>query len=349
MKREHRGVDRFARDVCRISVAQIFLAQAEHLSGLENGAHPEDLIGSQNQSKVNQNEGDHSALSSPEFIVHSSVIDTLGEILQAFIEQLGKLSASYANLTGRNACNVSDVMLAIYDAAPTTNSTLRDLALYSIYEEVPFPKPIHQLEPLKPTSAGYPSSVGFRLPLHQPFLSYPKWMRGGKDVLAEKLKRAMIEEPSFADSIGKDESEAFGMTSCIESWMPPLPSPHSYLNTPVFSGSSNKFDEVQRPTLDNASLSKQRRQAESSLVRLSNNKVKKSKTGDENPFWRISQISELPSAPSRSKREPLERDEQRVQYMDKTDIKARPDGDSDPKRIHAERILAESGGLEHTD
>eukprot|EP01130_Rhizamoeba_saxonica_P014099 TRINITY_DN6109_c0_g1_i1.p1 TRINITY_DN6109_c0_g1~~TRINITY_DN6109_c0_g1_i1.p1 ORF type:complete len:294 (-),score=70.78 TRINITY_DN6109_c0_g1_i1:94-975(-) len=94
--------DIYARHLLKIVVAQI--CQTLDLQGIENGA-----------------------------------AETLVDVVQKFIEQIGLLSHSYAEHSCRSECNINDVIKAIEEM--TGDNALRELALYySGREDLVFPK-----------------------------------------------------------------------------------------------------------------------------------------------------------------------------------------------------------------
>uniref|UniRef100_A0A7S0T9U6 Transcription initiation factor TFIID subunit 8 n=1 Tax=Erythrolobus madagascarensis TaxID=708628 RepID=A0A7S0T9U6_9RHOD len=365
-ERETLSVEQYAAEVGKLSVARILLAQADRIAKELAAAAPPPKDGNTKQGAA----ASSSQQSPPpsELFVHQSVLGTLEELLQAFVEQIGRLSSCYANLAGRSAANANDVMYAFDDTAPVTNCTIRDLALYSIYEEIPFQAKIHTLEEIRPSSlsACVPSTAPktvTRLPLTQPLGLVSRAGRGANDALAEKLKRAIAEDTTSGPSVsafganlpgatseGGSSSQAsvgFGAGPHIEPWMPSLPPPHSYIHTSVFAGSTHRFSEQQRPTHDAATLARQRRQGESSLVKLS--AAKRARPSEENPFWVSPRLLDAQDSVKPPVREPIEQDD-RTEHQLRTNDPS-PGGESgpnmDPKVLNAERILAESTGLEH--
>jgi len=357
-------VEHYAREVGKLSAAQILLAQADRISK-ELAVATATTTDASGKQGVGASASQQQGTSSGDMHVHQSVLGTLAELLQAYVEQIGRLSASYANLAGRSAANANDVMLAIDDVSPITNSTIRDIALYSIYEEVAFPSKIHTLDEIRPTSLAVtvPAgglNAGTRLPLSQPLGLLIRAGRGSSDTLAEKLKRAIADDNSCAPTLNafsstqsagngtaaSQPSAAFGAGPHMEPWMPPLPPPHSYIHTPVFAGSTHRFNEQQRPTHDAATLARQRRQGESSFVKLS--AAKRARPAEENPFWANPRLLDAHDSTKPAVREPIERDDRlEPRFHQMSGAADRAGTDMDPKVLNAERILAESTGLEH--
>lgn len=182
----------------------------------------------------------------------NAVADSLADIAAAFVESIGRSAAARSQLAGRASSNLVDVLGAVEAFAPVTNSTPRDLMKYAMYQEVPFPYEVPSF-PVLP--------------------------------VAKKRKKELFVE---VDREGQKPEER----PYIEQWMPPLPSAHTYVATPVFV----KKDPGQR---DAAEMDRQRRGVEKSLARLKEAKAGTDRGGllavvaaaaPENPFLALPKV-----------------------------------------------------------
>lgn len=243
-----------------------------------------------------------------------AVADALTDIAAAFIESIGRSAAARSELAGRSACNLIDVLGAVEALAPVTNSTPRDLMRYAMYQEVPFPYPVPRF-PVLP--------------------------------VAKKRKRELFVEPPKEGE--KTEEKPF-----IEQWMPPIPSAHTYVATPVFV----KKDTGKR---DAAEMDRQRRGVEKSLARLKEVKAGAGRGGllaavaavaPENPFMALPKVGSgrIFDEDIVEPRELTEKTQERFpdDALDSNNtalIDVPRNAANDQKRAKVERILSEAGGI----
>lgn len=242
-----------------------------------------------------------------------AVADALADIAAAFIESIGRSAASRSELAGRASCNLIDVLGAVEAVAPVTNSTPRDLMKYAMYQEIPFPYAVPQF-PVLP--------------------------------VAKKRKRELFVEVEKEGE--KPEERTF-----IEQWMPPLPSAHTYVATPVFV-------KKEAGTKDAAEMDRQRRGVEKSLARLKEAKAGADRGGllaavaaaaPENPFLALPKVGsgrifdediveprELTEKPPRGSFPDDAHDSNNAALIDLP-----KNASNDQKRAKVERILSESG------
>ncbi|KAA8498081.1 hypothetical protein FVE85_5666 [Porphyridium purpureum] len=349
-RRKPKGVHEYARHIARISCAQLVLAQDQQMRG--DGGSGTDA----GEAPLEGLEG-----------VNMSVLETMADLLEAYIVQLARRAASYANLSGRSVANANDVLVAIADSASVTSTDVRDLCLYAAYEEVPFPKKIHGAEQTSLTAVASPSSSS-RLPLCQPTPAITL-TRKDKDPLSERLKRALLRDsmsgapPTTGAGVGAGAQAQNGGTSThqlnersgmpgegphLEPWMPALPPQHCYIESAMFARSGDRFDPDARPVIDVAEASHQKRQAEHALIKFaSSSKRSRGAVGvDENPFWVPSRVLDLHEEVRDAHRDRPENIElsRSTAVFEKQGAAYRPD-QGDARAIQAERILKESAGI----
>lgn len=247
-----------------------------------------------------------------------AVADALADIAAAFVEKIGRSSAARSELAGRGSCNLVDVLGAVDAFAPVTNSTPRDLMKYAMFQEIPFPYPIPRF----------------------PVLPAPK-----------KRKRELFVQPEKSEE--KREERIF-----IEQWMPPLPSAHTYVATPVFV----KRDAGKR---DASELDRQRRGVEKSLARLKEAKASANRGGllaavaavaPDNPFLVLPKVGNgrIFDEDIVETRELTEKKPQNNIPGDAHDsnvasrIEVPKNAAHDQKRAKVERILSEAGSATTT-
>jgi len=175
---------------------------------------------------------------------------------------MGKYSKDQAELSGRTQANLTDVLASLERAAVTTQTNIRELAMYCMSEEVAFPKAL----------TGFPPE--------------PRVVKGTKDALIE----IPLEKENGQDGPAPKKK---GEGPHMESWMPQLPPAYTYVST-VEQRNALK-DGVSEQT-----VSKQRRQAEKELVELTRQSTGRRKTSpmSENPFLRPTRrLNELSQPP----------------------------------------------------
>ncbi|XP_010530855.1 PREDICTED: transcription initiation factor TFIID subunit 8 [Tarenaya hassleriana] len=175
-------------------------------------------------------------------------LESLTDLAVQYVLLLGKAATSFANLTGRNQCNVFDIVLALEDLSGGSDGErfssggncvahsvkLREIVDYvNSSEEVPFVQPLP------------------RFPV----------------IVSDSSK--MI--PSFVQ-MGEDPPGKH-----IPLWLPAFPDPHTYKETPMW------VERASDPRGDKIKQSKQRRKAESALLSLQQKLV--SKMSSASPMW----------------------------------------------------------------
>ena len=192
--------------------------------------------------------------------------------------------------------------------------------------------------------------------------------------MTEKLKRAMQTELAQSGATGdrpvssnaaQSDTDGGGAVAVaspspqgtsssegahIEQWMPPLPAPHCYMKTPLYGGASGGLDPTERPMVNTAEQANQKRQAEVALVKLgSASKRLHGISGEGNPFWMHPRVLDGQDEVAEVGRDRVDVNSiAQAAVVEKKDVKHRPEN-SDPKILHAERILAESAGVEEKD
>mmetsp|Transcript_40875 Transcript_40875/g.161917 ORF Transcript_40875/g.161917 Transcript_40875/m.161917 type:complete len:172 (+) Transcript_40875:704-1219(+) len=113
---------------------------------------------------------------------------------------MGKYSKDQAELSGRTQANLTDVLASLERAAVTTQTNIRELAMYCMSEEVAFPKAL----------TGFPPE--------------PRVVKGTKDALIE----IPLEKENGQDGPAPKKK---GEGPHMESWMPQLPPAYTYVST----------------------------------------------------------------------------------------------------------------------
>lgn len=198
-----RDDDNYALSITQTAVAQIVYAQAERQSHVRQVTRP----GVKTPHPV-----------SPSTVhVTKTVMDSLSDIVTAFIEQIGRAANSRTELTGRTKSNLIDVLYALETLSSISRSTPNDLAKYAMHQRIPFPF----------TVPPFPVAAPSRKPPRELYIETD-----------DKRER-----------------------SYIESWMPPLPSSHTYVSTAVTVNPKGKRKAPEE-------MREQRRSVEKSLAKL---------------------------------------------------------------------------------
>ncbi|ERN07558.1 hypothetical protein AMTRI_Chr10g1710 [Amborella trichopoda] len=160
-----------------------------------------------------------------------SALEALADIALRYLRDLGRSARFHANLAGRTACNVFDVIQALEDLGSSqgfagasdvnhplaASGALKDIIRYTnIAEEIPFARAVP------------------RFPIPKTRKPTPSFLQLG-------------ETPPHKH---------------IPSWLPAFPDPHTYIHTPVWNerGSDPRTEKLEQ--------ARQRRKAEKSLVSL---------------------------------------------------------------------------------
>ncbi|OWM82425.1 transcription initiation factor TFIID subunit 8 [Punica granatum] len=160
-----------------------------------------------------------------------SALDSLADIAVRYLRDLGRASGFYANLAGRTECNVFDIIRALEDlgnfqgfsgAAMVSNCVAGSGIMREIMDYAETAEEIPFAHPLP------------RFPVNR--------------------ERRLI--PSF-DHMGETPSGKH-----IPSWLPALPDPHTYKQTPMWN---ERKSDLRADKLEQA---RQRRKAERSLLNL---------------------------------------------------------------------------------
>lgn len=251
-----------------------------------------------------------------------SVTDTLADIAAAFIEKIGRSSTARAQLAGRSSCSLLDVLGALEDLPAVTSSSPRDLARYAMYQEIPFPQEIPRFPVLPPN---------------------------------RKRPRELF-VPAAPDDSGEGKEKKIERPY-IEPWMPPLPSAHTYVATPIFV----KPEDKKR---DAAEVNKQRSRVEKSLAVLKESKAKVAKNGKDevlavaavaaprNPYLALPKVgngrvfdNDDQAADVRVITEPVNPfPDDELDSNQPPSIDAAQNAANDQKRARVDRILAEASG-----
>lgn len=304
------GYDTFIHALCRKACAQIIYAQAERQSTQSSLKH---------SGRAGAKPRPVSAAS-----IHAteSVGDAFADIAAAFIEKLGRLSIRSAQLGGRSACNLIDVLHALEVMSPITNSSARDLARYAMFQEVPFPQEVPRFPVLPPT---------------------------------RKRPREVVVPASVDD--GMEANGTRNERPYIEPWMPSLPSAHTYVATPVYiKPESAKRDAAllnrQRSRVEKSLAKLKESQAKTSKTDKEELRAAIANAAPGNPFLAL---------PIVGNGRVLQDDDQAVDVRtviepaklypdDASEFNLPPPADiaekatRDQKRARVERILAEAGG-----
>ncbi|KAJ4796146.1 Transcription initiation factor TFIID subunit 8 [Rhynchospora pubera] len=142
-------------------------------------------------------------------------IDALADVLLRYISHVGKLSVSYANMSGRIQCNVFDVILALEEIA-------------SVHGFAGQSDPNHSL-----------SSSGVVLDLW-------RVVGKGREVpFAGSIARFPVTRSRQAETSQDTENEV--EWGHIPDWLPSFPDPSTYINNSVSNESSVPRKQMERP------------------------------------------------------------------------------------------------------
>jgi len=246
-----------------------------------------------------------------ELFAQEAVLHAIAEISETYIREMGKYSKDQAELSGRTQANLTDVLASLERSSITTQTNIRELAIYCMSEEVAFPQNL----------TGFPPE--------------PRVLKGTKDALIE----IPVEKENAQDGLAPKKK---GDGPHMESWMPQLPPAYTYVST-VEQRNALK-DGVSEQI-----VSKQRRQAEKELVELTRQSTGRRKTSpmSENPFLRPTRtLNELSQPPNDLQfqdrdREILEPEEGSTSAANLSSA-VQGEHDKDAKRMRGERILATS-------
>lgn len=207
----------YAHSLARTAVAQIIYGQAQRLAEAHKTSLATKGSGKSN-AKANKPAAPGAQHLAPETMhMTKGVSEALADVAMSFIEQLAKESNEQAELAGRSDCNLLDVLNSLDIAYKFTHTSLRDLAKYHMFQEIPFPYDVPK----------FPASPRPR----------------------KRARELHIEE--------EDKRER----NYIDSWMPTLPSAHTFISTPM------AFDKAEKKK-DPAVLREQRLSIEKSLAKL---------------------------------------------------------------------------------
>lgn len=247
------------------------------------------------------------------------VADALADIAQAFIMQIGRSANARTELAGRTRSNLLDVLATLQSLAPITHVNTKDLAKYALFQEIPFPHPVPAFPVL------------------------PDGKKRSREVFINHIDTP----PEGAESKPQDYPH-------IEAWMPPLPSSHTYVATPVFMTTNGK-------NRDRNAIAEQRRRVEMSLAQLKESQRNVNGIGGAlsavasaapaNPFLVPPKVGSGHAPEERSAGDSREL----VETANEAEMDARDTNTvmnevpksaaNDQKRARVERILAEGSGV----
>ena len=224
---------------------------------------------------------------------------------------------SRVELSARNRPNLPDVLGVLERMARATHTYTRDLAQYAMFEEIPFPHTVPVFPALPPVRK------------------------------RQKLVTLPLEKERLTQGSGKAEKLARSVNGPhIEPWMPQLPSPHTYIATPVY------VTKDRDKKSDRASLSKQRRQVERSLTRLKESQKVVPEVlmpvASGNPFLAPPKVGAVtgadeedaaPFEPIEPLAGPIGAD---LKYSNSASLLAKEQQGAEQKRARVERILADA-------
>jgi len=135
--------------------------------------------------------------------IQQSSCEVLSDILQKYVEEIGKRSHSYAELSGRTDCNFHDVRQSLKDLGVY----IEDLYTFAtVAEEVPFALNVPEF-PLKSES-------------YKP--EYTSSLSGTSTEVSKNNNQP--EKPTTIVS----------HPPYVSDFLPPFPEPHTYMDTPIF-------------------------------------------------------------------------------------------------------------------
>jgi len=139
--------------------------------------------------------------------ISSNAVESLAEITQKYIEELGHASHHYAELAGRTECNFNDVRQSFNDLYIKIDD-LRAFARFA--DNMPFAKAIPEF-PLKKSSLPNQSNKGTRIP----------------NILAkEEIKQPLLPH--------------------IPECLPPFPPPHTYVHSTISPPQITDQEEIRK-------------------------------------------------------------------------------------------------------
>lgn len=182
------------RSMMRVACAQVIYAQAERLAERASGKSSKTPAPVTSPAKPPQRRNAAATDPVPASAVYASesFADALVDVMSAFIQHVGSASRAVANHGNRTHVVLPDLLAVLDEMAPTTHSHTRDLARYSMLEEIRFPTSVPEFPASFPVPDGPTDN-------HM-------------DVGPEDLTKAT--------------------PTCVESWMPPLPPARTYIATP---------------------------------------------------------------------------------------------------------------------
>lgn len=307
------GEKAFVHALNRRACLQVLYAQAERQSSsAQKSASP---------SKSNKQV--RPPLPSSAVYVVEKVSDALGDVVAAFIQQVGRSAKARANLAGRNKSTFLDVVSTLNAMSSATQATVRDIARYAMYQQIAFPTPV-------PSFPILPSAL-------------PSKMR-----------------PELTIEVPSDDPQARRLRPFIEQWMPSIPNAHTFISNPGILAPPNRDAQVKGPEqrrLVEMSLERLRDASVQQDPASQSDPLPSADLGTSigpyNPFTCVPKVvtsaaaatcpSPIPT-PDDSLRGPLEDDDDNVDSNADVD-EVTKFSISDQKRARVDRILAESGTI----